>query len=163
MALSASSIKCSIVVSRLGIKDTTQQKLAKRPSTPRLPVCGRARKGKRPQASAPFGKWGTQTFIAGLRHDRLTAPWVIPDAMDRNAFNTYIETQLAPTLAPGDVVILDNLSVHKSAAAEAALVVGWRASRTAHANFVLDALEQARHDRRPGAPHVSTKRSNFAA
>ena len=82
---------------------------------------GRARCGKRLKASAPFGKWGTQTFIAGLRHDALTAPWVIPGAMDRQAFDIYIETQLAPTLAPGDVVILDNLSVHKSAKAEAAV------------------------------------------
>ena len=82
---------------------------------------GRARHGKRLKASAPFGKWGTQTFIAGLRHDALTAPWVIPGAMDREAFNIYIETQLAPTLAPGDVVILDNLSVHKSAKAEVAV------------------------------------------
>ena len=82
---------------------------------------GRARKGKRLKASAPFGKWGTQTFIAGLRHDSLTAPWVIPGAMDREAFNIYIETQLAPTLQPGDVVILDNLSVHKSAKAETAV------------------------------------------
>ena len=82
---------------------------------------GRARKGKRLKANAPFGKWGTQTFIAGLRHDGLAAPWVIPGAMDRDAFNIYIETQLAPTLAPGDVVILDNLSVHKSAKAEAAV------------------------------------------
>lgn len=81
----------------------------------------RARKGSRLKASAPFGKWGTQTFIAGLRHDGLTAPWVIPGAMDREAFNIYIETQLAPTLKPGDVVILDNLSVHKSAKAEAAV------------------------------------------
>ena len=80
---------------------------------------GRAKKGRRLKASAPFGKWRTQTFIAGLRHDALTAPWVIPGAMDREAFNIYIETQLAPTLAPGDVVILDNLSVHKSAKAEA--------------------------------------------
>ena len=82
---------------------------------------GRARGGKRLKASAPFGKWGTQTFIAGLRYDALTAPWVIPGAMDREAFNIYIETQLAPTLKPGDVVILDNLSVHKSANAEAAV------------------------------------------
>lgn len=82
---------------------------------------GRARWGKRLKARAPFGKWGTQTFIAGLRHDGLTAPWVIPGAMDREAFNIYIETQLAPTLQPGDVVILDNLSVHKSAKAEAAV------------------------------------------
>jgi transposase len=82
---------------------------------------GRARRGKRLKADAPFGKWGTQTFIAGLRHDGLTAPWVIPGAMDREAFNIYVETQLAPTLQPGDVVILDNLSVHKSARAEAAI------------------------------------------
>ena len=82
---------------------------------------GRAKRGKRLKASAPFGKWGTQTFIAGLRHDALTAPWVIPGAIDREAFDIYIETQLAPTLAPGDVVILDNLSVHKSAKAEAAV------------------------------------------
>ena len=81
---------------------------------------GRARRGKRLKASAPFGKWGTQTFIAGLRHDGLTAPWVIPGAMDRDAFDIYIETQLAPTLARGDIVILDNLSVHKSAKAAAA-------------------------------------------
>lgn len=82
---------------------------------------GRARNGKRLKASAPFGKWGTQTFIAGLRHDALTAPWVIPGAMDREAFNIYVETQLAPTLQPGDIVILDNLSVHKSAKAEATI------------------------------------------
>ncbi len=82
---------------------------------------GRARNGKRLKARAPFGKWGTQTFIAGLRHDALSAPWVIPGAMDRDAFNIYVETQLAPSLQPGDVVILDNLSVHKSAKAEAAV------------------------------------------
>ena len=82
---------------------------------------GRAKRGKRLKANAPFGKWSTQTFIAGLRHNELTAPWIIPGAMDRDAFNIYIETQLAPTLAPGDVVILDNLSVHKSAKAEAAV------------------------------------------
>lgn len=76
---------------------------------------GRARDGKRLKASAPFGKWGTQTFIAALRCGALTAPWIIPGALDRIAFNTYVETQLAPTLQPRDVVILDNLSVHKSA------------------------------------------------
>lgn len=82
---------------------------------------GRARQGQRLKAHAPFGKWGTQTFIAALRDTHLTAPWVIHGAMNRDAFNVYVETQLAPTLKPGDVVILDNLSVHKSAKAEAAL------------------------------------------
>ena len=69
--------------------------------------------------------WNTQTFIAALRHDRLDAPWVIKGAMNRDLFNAYIETQLAPTLRCGDVVILDNLATHKSAhAAEVLKSVG---------------------------------------
>src|SRR3954451_9777224 len=65
---------------------------------------GRSRRGQRLRASAPFGRWGTQTFIAALRCDGLTSPWVVNGAMDRAAFNAYVETQLAPTLRPGDVV-----------------------------------------------------------
>ena len=82
---------------------------------------GRARRGARLKADAPFGHWATQTFIAGLRCDGLTAPWVVDQPMNRQIFDTYIETQLAPTLQPGDVVILDNLPSHKSAKAEATL------------------------------------------
>jgi transposase len=78
---------------------------------------GRSPLGERLKGAAPFGKWVTQTFIAGLRCDALVAPWVIEGAMDRIAFDLYIETQLAPTLRKGDIVILDNLSVHHSAAA----------------------------------------------
>jgi len=82
---------------------------------------GRARRGARLKADAPFGHWATQTFIAGLRCDGLTAPWVIDHPMNRETFDTYVETQLAPTLRKGDVVILDNLASHKSAKAEAIL------------------------------------------
>lgn len=82
---------------------------------------GRSRKGTRLPATAPFGHWGTQTFIAGLRCQGLTAPWVVDKAMNRAAFDLYIETQLAPTLNKGDVVILDNLAVHKSPRAAACL------------------------------------------
>ena len=78
---------------------------------------GRSRKGQRLKADAPFGHWGTQTFMAALRCHSLSAPWVIEGAMNRVAFDTYIETQLAPTLEKGDIVILDNLAVHKSARA----------------------------------------------
>lgn len=78
---------------------------------------GRSRRGTRLIADAPFGHWGTQTFIAGLRCHGITAPWVIDKAINRSAFDTWVETQLAPTLARGDVVILDNLAVHKSARA----------------------------------------------
>jgi transposase len=82
---------------------------------------GRAPKGKRLPASVPFGHWKTETFIAGLRHDELVAPFVIDRPMNRRIFEAYIKTQLAPTLEPGDVVILDNLSAHKSPVAEAAI------------------------------------------
>lgn len=75
---------------------------------------GRSPVGKRLFGPAPFGRWHTQTFIAGLTSDRLIAPWVIEGAMNKIAFETYIETQLAPILNPGTVVILDNLSTHKS-------------------------------------------------
>ena len=76
---------------------------------------GWAPRGERLVDHAPFGHWNTQTFVAALRHDRLDAPWVIDGTMNRNTFDTYIETQLAPTLRKGDVVILDNLPSHKSA------------------------------------------------
>jgi transposase len=82
---------------------------------------GRARRGTRLKADAPFGHWVTQTLIAGLRCDGLTAPWLIDHPMNRHTFDTYVETQLAPTLQPGDVVILDNLPSHKSAKAQAIL------------------------------------------
>jgi len=82
---------------------------------------GRARIGQRLTGAAPFGKWRTQTFIAGLTCGDLIAPWVIEGAMNAAAFDTYVETQLAPVLAPGTVVILDNLSTHRSPRAADAL------------------------------------------
>jgi transposase len=75
---------------------------------------GRSHKGQRLRMSAPFGHWKTHTFLAGLRCHELSAPWIIDGPITRSAFDTYIETQLAPTLRKGDVVILDNLAVHKS-------------------------------------------------
>lgn len=82
---------------------------------------GRCLKGRRLRSKAPFGHWKTQTFIAGLRCHGLTAPFVVDRPMNRRIFETYVETQLAPTLTKGDVVILDNLAAHKSPAAEAAI------------------------------------------
>ena len=82
---------------------------------------GRARRGERVRDHAPFRHAGAQTFIAGLRYDTLVAPWVIQGAMDGPAFETWVETQLAPNLRKGEVVIIDNLKVHKSAKAAAIL------------------------------------------
>jgi len=75
---------------------------------------GRCSIGDRLYGTAPFGRWHTQTFIAALSCHQLIAPWVLEGAMDRDAFDVYIETQLAPQLEPGTVVILDNLALHKS-------------------------------------------------
>ena len=82
---------------------------------------GRCLKGERLHSKAPFGHWKTQTFIAGLRCDGLTAPFVIDAPMNRAIFEVYVETQLVPTLRKGDVVILDNLAAHKSPVAEQAI------------------------------------------
>lgn len=82
---------------------------------------GQSMRGSRLETDVSFGHWRTQTFIAGLRIDELTAPWVLNGPMNRAAFETYIETQLAPVLQPGDVVIADNLSSHKSARAQGCL------------------------------------------
>lgn len=82
---------------------------------------GRAPRGQRLNAFVPFGHWKTETFIAGLREDGLIAPFVIDRPMTRKIFEVYVQTQLAPALSPGDVVIADNLASHKSPVAEKAI------------------------------------------
>lgn len=74
---------------------------------------GRAKRGQRLVAAVPHGHWKTTTFVAGLRHDDITAPFVIDRPMNAAIFRTYVERCLAPTLRPGDIVIMDNLSSHK--------------------------------------------------
>lgn len=74
---------------------------------------GRAPKGCRCVDSTPLGDWQTTTFIAGLRHHRLTAPMVLDGPIDGELFLAWVEQFLCPTLQPGDIVVLDNLSSHK--------------------------------------------------
>ncbi len=74
---------------------------------------GRCASDKRMVASVPHGHRKSTTFIAGLRHDRIDAPCVIDGAMTGELFVAYIEQFLAPTLKPGDIVIMDNLPAHK--------------------------------------------------
>ena len=74
---------------------------------------GRCPSGQRMVAAIPHGHWKTMTFIAGLRGDGLTAPWVIEGAMDGDAFEQYIKTQRAPTLQKGAVVVPGNLPADK--------------------------------------------------
>lgn len=76
---------------------------------------GRAKGGLRCFDDAPGGHWKTMTFIAGLRVNEIIAPWCLDGAMNGKNFKIYLETQLVPTLKPGDIVIADNLSAHKVA------------------------------------------------
>lgn len=76
---------------------------------------GRAKRGERCRAPVPHGHWKATTFTAGLRLTGMTAPMVLDGAMNGPAFLAYVEQVLAPTLSPGDVVVMDNLPAHKSA------------------------------------------------
>jgi transposase len=82
-------------------------------STRMARLYGRAKRGQRVIGRVPWGHWKTVTFVAGLRHDGLTAPFVIDRAMTGAIFREYLRQCLAPTLKPGDIVIMDNLPAHK--------------------------------------------------
>ena len=92
---------------------------------------GRCMRGQRLPGRAPQGHWKTSTFVAGLRHDGIVAPFVIDHPMNGLIFRTYVERCLAPTLRPGDTVIMDNLGSHKSQAARDAIL-----ARDAHILFL---------------------------
>ncbi len=84
-------------------------------TTSMVRLYGRGPRGERVIAAVPAGHWKVSTFVAGLRAGGLVAPMVLDGAMNGAAFLAYTEQFLAPTLRPGDVVILDNLSSHKVA------------------------------------------------
>ena len=73
----------------------------------------RALRGERLRAAVPRGHWKTTTFVAGLRLDGVVAPLVLDGPINATAFEAYVEQFLAPTLKPGDIVVMDNLSSHK--------------------------------------------------
>jgi transposase len=77
---------------------------------------GRAPRGERVHASCPVGHWGTLTMISSIRLDGSTACMTLEGATDTEAFRAYVAKVLVPTLQPGDIVIMDNLTPHKSEA-----------------------------------------------
>ena len=82
---------------------------------------GRAPRGERLIGAVPYGHWKTSTFVAGLRHNCMVAPLMLDGAINGDAFLAYVEQFLAPTLAPGDIVIADNLASHKVAGVREAI------------------------------------------
>ena len=76
---------------------------------------GRARRGERVYACCPHGHWQTTTMISSIRVDGSTACMAIDGATDTEVFEAFVHRVLRPSLQPGDVVIMDNLSPHKGA------------------------------------------------
>lgn len=85
------------------------------------PLRGWGPKGKRLRGFAPHGHWRTLTFLGALRQNGLAAPCVFDGPINGECFRAYVEQQLAPVLRPGDIVIMDNLGSHKSAAVRRAI------------------------------------------
>lgn len=82
-------------------------------STKMARLYGRAKRGRRVVGRIPWGHWKTVTFVAGVRLDGFTAPFVIDCPMNGAIFIEYLQQCLVPTLRPGDIVIIDNLPAHK--------------------------------------------------
>ena len=82
---------------------------------------GRCPRGQRLLGKVPLARWTTTTFVAALRHDRLTAPMVLDRPINGAWFEAYVEQVLVPTLKRGDIVVIDNLGSHKSDAVRQAI------------------------------------------
>jgi transposase len=82
---------------------------------------GRCAKGQRLRSPVPHGHWKTTTFVAGLRLTGMVAPFVLDGPINRDAFQAYVDQVLVSELAPGDIVVMDNLQSHKGPAVRAAI------------------------------------------
>ena len=82
---------------------------------------GRCPRGQRLVMDVPHGHWKTTTFVVALTLGGLVAPTVVDGAMTGDLFVAYVEQQVVPTLKPGDIVVMDNLSSHKRAGVRAAI------------------------------------------
>jgi transposase len=82
---------------------------------------GRSQKGERLRAGIPHGHWKTTTFVAGLRLTGMVAPLVLDGPINREAFHAYVNQVLVPELAPGDIVVMDNLGSHTGPAVRDAI------------------------------------------
>ncbi len=98
-------------------------------STKMARLRGRALRGERCRASVPHGHWKTTTFVGGLRLSGMTAPMVLDGPMNGVAFRAWIEQGLAPTLRPGDIVVMDNLPAHRAAGVREAIEAAGAALR----------------------------------
>ena len=74
---------------------------------------GRCPRGERCLSAIPHGHWQSSTFLAALRQEQITAPFLVDGPVDAEVFLVYLEQVLVPCLQAGDTLILDNLATHK--------------------------------------------------
>ena len=119
---------------------------------------GRCRRGERLRMAVPHGHWRTTTFVAGSRLGGLDAAMLIDGAMNGDAFLTYVQRFLVPTLRPGDIVILDNLPMpqerrrprrHGDGRRRVALPAALLARPESHRVRLLEAEGEPAQSRRP--------------
>jgi transposase len=75
----------------------------------------RAPKGQHLFVHVPHGHWNTTTFLAALRTTGIPAPLTMDGASTGDIFLGWVKSYLVYTLKPGDIVVMDNLRVHKVA------------------------------------------------
>jgi transposase len=75
---------------------------------------GRARRGHRLTAKIPYGHWKTTTLIGALDYAGIRCSMTVDGAINADIFEAFLEQVLLPTLRVGEVVVMDNLSSHKS-------------------------------------------------
>lgn len=130
------------------------------------PVWGRSHRGARVVGRVPRGRWQAVTLLATLTPTGFGPGLQLEGAVDRQAFDTFVQTALVPMLQPGDVVVLDNLSVHKSAVAQQAIAAAGATMRFLPAyspdfNPIEQAFSQLKHHLR--AVHARTVETVMAA
>lgn len=75
---------------------------------------GRSQRGTRLNASVPYGRWETTTFLGALRTSGFVSPLCVEGAINGPLFTAWVRQHLVPQLRPGDIVVMDNLSSHKT-------------------------------------------------
>jgi len=130
-------------------------------STNMVRLRGRAPRGVRLIGRVPLGNWETITFVAALRHNKLTAPMVLEGAMSGEMFRAYVEQCLVPALERGDVVVMDNFAAHKVPGVQEAIEKAGRHCATCRStrptsipSSCLTANSRTTCARRPSEPFV---------
>lgn len=105
---------------------------------------GRAPRGQRLRGPVPHARWRTSTLIAAMDTSGMRCSAAVEGAVDRATFEAFVEHVLVPTLVPGDIVVMDNLSSHRGKRVRALIrAAGCRCVYLPPYSYDLNPIEQA--------------------